>query len=64
MKTCKQFSISTPFGGEKESGMGARRVATASGPTWHRNPSTPIFRACRIPGPPQRCKRHERRSGL
>lgn len=24
IKTCKQFSISTPFGGEKESGMGAK----------------------------------------
>jgi acyl-CoA reductase-like NAD-dependent aldehyde dehydrogenase len=40
VNTYKQFSVSTPFGGWRDSGLGARRAARASSSTWSRRACT------------------------
>jgi acyl-CoA reductase-like NAD-dependent aldehyde dehydrogenase len=38
INTYKQFSISTPFGGWRDSGLGRERAGWASSSTWSRRP--------------------------
>ena len=40
INTYKQFSISTPFGGWRDSGLGREKAAWASCSTWNRKAST------------------------